>query len=1137
MGREESAAVGPWLPPMARALVDSTSEGIVTVDLQGRCTFVNASAGRMLGYDPEAISGANLHALVHHNSPDGSPHQEEACPLHRAFRTGEDYRVVEEVFWRKDGSSFPVECTSRPLVEEGEVTGTVVTFFDLTERKRAGEALRASNRRAENILESITDAFLALNGGWRFTYLNSEAERFLQRRREDLFGKNIWEEFPELVGSVVYDQYHRALSEHATVVFEWFSLRLDAWFEIRVYPTEDGLAVYFRNIDQRKRAEEDRQRLLRHSERRAAELDAVIQSIPDAVYIGNESGISMCNDASLEMLGFENLDELNQNIPVLSERLQNRFAETGERIPPEEEPFVRALRGETVIEEVVAQHQKTKEDVTVRCSAAPICYGGKIVGAVAVNTDITASRQAEEKLRESEIFARSTLNSLSARVAILDETGLILATNRAWQGVTAANPSLTASTGTGANYLKVCDTARGEGSEEAAAFARGTRDVISGRQDFFELEYPCHSPGKRRWFVGRVTRFVDTNPPKVVVAHENVTERKLAEEETRLRVHQQEAVANFGRRAIAEPDLSIVMDDAVEVVSRTLKVEYVGVAELLSEGDGLLLRAGVGWKEGLVGSLTEKMGTGSQAGYTLLADEPVLLEDLASETRFDRPPLLQEHGVASGMSTVIRGHKEPFGVLAAYTSSRRVFTESDVNFLCAVANVLGEAIEWRRSEERMGEIREVERSRMGRDLHDGPLQDLTYALAAAQLAQSMTEGSDLDRWLQPAVEALKRTGQELRAAVYDLRLEEESGRPFPELVGALVELNRRMAPDRHVRFEVAEGFPSSPLKEKDSELLRILQEALTNARRHSEARNVVVSLGVSETEIWAEVADDGRGFRTGTAAGVGLESMRERASILGGNLEVESKPGKGTRVRFAIMGESSSVKEPEPEQAEATEIRVLLVEDHASFREATAAVLEREPGIEVVGHAGSLAEAREMIDGGSVVVDVAIVDLGLPDGYGGDLIKELRQKNPRAQTLVVSSSLDQVEIARAVEAGAAGFLHKSVGMDEVVDALRRVRAGDKLLPLEEVVELLRFAGHQREQEREARQAASCLTPREIEVLRVLADGLDGKKIAERLGISDKTERNHMASILTKLGAHSRLQALVFALRYGLVDLR
>jgi two-component system nitrate/nitrite response regulator NarL len=96
------------------------------------------------------------------------------------------------------------------------------------------------------------------------------------------------------------------------------------------------------------------------------------------------------------------------------------------------------------------------------------------------------------------------------------------------------------------------------------------------------------------------------------------------------------------------------------------------------------------------------------------------------------------------------------------------------------------------------------------------------------------------------------------------------------------------------------------------------------------------------------------------------------------------------------------------------------------------------------------------------VVDVAIVDLGLPDGYGADFIKELREKNPQTQALVLSASLDRAEVARAVEAGAAGVLHKSAGMEEVVDAVRRLRAGETLMSLEEVVELLGFAGSRRE---------------------------------------------------------------------------
>jgi DNA-binding NarL/FixJ family response regulator len=208
-----------------------------------------------------------------------------------------------------------------------------------------------------------------------------------------------------------------------------------------------------------------------------------------------------------------------------------------------------------------------------------------------------------------------------------------------------------------------------------------------------------------------------------------------------------------------------------------------------------------------------------------------------------------------------------------------------------------------------------------------------------------------------------------------------------------------------------------------------------------------------------------------------------------------------------------------------------LVEDHASLRQAVASLFDREPGFTIVGQAGSLAEARTMLDG----VDVAIVDLDLSDGYGGDLIKEMRDANPHAMALVLSAYSDRANIAQAVESGAAGVLHKSAGIGEVVEAVRRLRAGETLLPVEKIVELLRFASSRREQEYEARQAISRLTPREKQVLDALADGLDGKEIAERLHVSIPTERNHMASILAKLGVHSRLQALVFALRHGLVD--
>lgn len=274
----------------------------------------------------------------------------------------------------------------------------------------------------------------------------------------------------------------------------------------------------------------------------------------------------------------------------------------------------------------------------------------------------------------------------------------------------------------------------------------------------------------------------------------------------------------------------------------------------------------------------------------------------------------------------------------------------------AVRRAISEAEERKerkRAEEALREVREAERQRIAHDLHDGALQDLAYALVQTQLVQETLEDPELNDRLEQTVEALKRTGQELRIAVYDLSMGEEPERPFPELVKALVQLNRMMIPGRDVRLEVKEGFPSNPLGKRGLVLLRIVQEALTNARKHSEARSVLVVLGSEGNRAWVEVSDDGRGFRPDSSAGVGLVSMRERARTLGGNLQLESEVGKGTRVRFE-MNLASEGKELEP----VAETRILLVEDHASFREAAASVLESEPGIEVVGPAGSPRHAR-----------------------------------------------------------------------------------------------------------------------------------------------------------------------------------
>ena len=455
----------------------------------------------------------------------------------------------------------------------------------------------------------------------------------------------------------------------------------------------------------------------------------------------------------------------------------------------------------------------------------------------------------------------------------------------------------------------------------------------------------------------------------------------------------------------------------------------------------------------------------------------------------------------SGMSVVIHGLERPLGALCAHSRSLRSFSEDDINFLQSVANVLATAIERQGAQERVEDVREAERSRIARDLHDDALQDLSGAFVDAQLLRSQLiskEDPQAIRKAEQLLASLDRIGPRLRGAIYDLRLEADQEKPFSELLESLVELQRTIATEHEITLEMRGESLSGSLGKTGGELLRILREALINARRHSGAEHVRVRVCSSEEKLSAEVEDDGHGFdqsqelSSTTHGGMGIRAMRERANHLGGELKMESEPGQGTKVLFELPLQRELEEAEQQEEA----VHILLVEDHASIRKALASTFEGE-GFEVVGQAGSMAQARGMLEETEHPIDVAVLDLGLPDGYGADLIKELREKHPQAQALVLSASLDRANTARAVESGAAGVLSKTAHLEEVVEAVRRLRAGEMLMPIEEVVTMLRFAGSEREQEYEARQAIEKLTPREIEVLQALAVGLDSEGIADK----------------------------------------
>lgn len=150
------------------------------------------------------------------------------------------------------------------LLHDSSINGIVINSRDITERKLSAAALEKSQQQIVNILEKITDGFFTLNCNYEFTYVNPKAEQWLQRRRQELIGKNIWGEFPETIDTIFFEQFYRSVSDKTHVKFEASYPPLNVWFEVETYPSEEGLSVFFQNITDRKNAED----ALRRSESR-----------------------------------------------------------------------------------------------------------------------------------------------------------------------------------------------------------------------------------------------------------------------------------------------------------------------------------------------------------------------------------------------------------------------------------------------------------------------------------------------------------------------------------------------------------------------------------------------------------------------------------------------------------------------------------------------------------------------------------------------------------------------------------------------------------------------------------------------------------------------------------------------------
>jgi DNA-binding NarL/FixJ family response regulator len=206
-------------------------------------------------------------------------------------------------------------------------------------------------------------------------------------------------------------------------------------------------------------------------------------------------------------------------------------------------------------------------------------------------------------------------------------------------------------------------------------------------------------------------------------------------------------------------------------------------------------------------------------------------------------------------------------------------------------------------------------------------------------------------------------------------------------------------------------------------------------------------------------------------------------------------------------------------------IRVLLVDDHAVVREGIRSFLQLQDDIEVVGAAGDGVEATRLTK--ELHPDVVLMDLVMPGDGGVVAIESLHRAHPEIRVLVLSSYIDDAQLFSAIQAGAAGYLLKDVEPENLAEAIRQVHAGEAVLHPEAASRLMHRSVEP--------PVGADLTPRERDVLRLLAEGFANKEIGRRLFVSEKTVKTHVSSILQKLGVQDRTQAALIAVRQRLLD--
>jgi PAS domain S-box-containing protein len=1045
-------------------LADSIPALVCYVDAAQRYTFVNRAYEEWFKCDRRDLIGMHVRDAL------GAPTYERLREHVEASLSGR--RVDFEGFLSyPDGQVRYVEATYVPdRGADGAVNGFVALVRDVTDRKLTQDALVKSEARVRRLIDSdlIGIAITSLDGA-----VHEANDAFLQilgLTREDLLdGRANWIEMtaPEDVAESrrAAEQARRA-GKCAPFEKEYVrpdGTRVPALVGASLLEGSDRECIVFvLDMTEHRRIRE----ALVESEQRFRQLAENIQSV--FWLVSPDLSQPLYVSPAYEKIWGRPCQDLYENPGAWLEAVH-----------PDDRELVGSAQGQLASGRYDVEFRIVRPDgatAWIHERAFPIRdAAGSIYRVAGIATDITERKRAVAELAESANRYQAAVHATNQALFDWNVATNVVTWGGNCKGTLGYSCEELAEMGFGGLVENIHP-------EDRETFDREIQRVLRTKEPF-HLTYRARRKDGTYIVVqddGRFFSDASGNVRRMVGFVADITEHKRAEEALEARVRQQAAVADLGRRGLAGASLPELFDAAVAAVARNLQVDFGGLFELLPDGDGFVLQAGFGWRDGSAG-LRLPAGLASQAGYTLLAGEPVISEDFESETRFRPSDLLREHGARSGLSVLVRGKERSFGVLEAFATARRSFSTDDTHFLETVANVLAEAIDRDRAEEALvrteQQLHRAQRMEAVGRLAGGVAHDFNNLLTVISgytefLEKSLSKDDPLQGDVREIRSAGERAVELTRQLLAFSRKQMLQPKVFAlnETVANLAKmLQRLIGEDIELVLRLDEG--RARVKADPAQVEQVIVNLAVNARdaMPDGGRLTISTADAAVDEAYARahpdvapgeyvalaVSDTGHGmdeetlaqifepfFTTkglGKGTGLGLSTVYGIVQQSGGAVEVESAPGRGSTFRVYLprveQKADSLVGRPAAADAPAGSETVLVAEDEAEVRKLAVVALKRS-GYKVL-EASNAGEALLLCEQHSGPIDLLVTDVVMPRMSGRQLAERLAQIRPDMSVLYMSGYTDDAIVHHGVLNEGIEFIHKPFTPDALA---RKVRA-------------------------------------------------------------------------------------------------